>query len=272
MGCRVSICRVLCTPTHSGPDHTHTPAALGVHTPCSWAPQHSDTHRGAPILRPRQSYRHTPSHTDVHISGYTLTYTHTYPCTSSYKLTCHPPELHTHTQLSTRTLSRDAHTHHQIHPKPGLHMQHTGVDTSTCRHSFSYTAPHKIQTYTHTSPQARTPTSTQTRTLTPAGNTLMDGRTDGHAPFAAGAGRCSPRIGRPWERSALYRPGDGEGRDCLICLNAITPLLSSQPSASPRPGRQPPPPTPAAPPGAARGRSPRPAGDGDIGSGHGLRA
>lgn len=100
----------------------------------------------------------------------------------------------------------------------------------------------------------------------------MDGRTDGHAPFAAGAGRCSPRIGRPWERSALYRPGDGEGRGCLICLNAITPLLSSQPSASPRPGRQPPPPTPAAPPGAARGRSPRPAGDGDIGSGHGLRA
>lgn len=140
--------------------HTHTPAALGVHTPCSWAPQHSDTHRGAPILRPRQSYRHTPSHTDVHISGYTLTYTHTYPCTSSYKLTCHPPELHTHTQLSTRTLSRDAHTHHQIHPKPGLHMQHTGVDAKAHAGTLSPTQPHTkyrhtpIQVHKHVPPQA----------------------------------------------------------------------------------------------------------------------
>lgn len=162
MGCRVSICRVLCTPTHSGPDHTHTHTCSPG---CAYTLQLGTTalRHTSRCTHPQTTaelHRHTPSHTDVHISGYTLTYTHTYPCTSSYKLTCHTPELHTHTQLSTRTLSRDAHTHHQIHPKPGLHMQHTGVDAQAHAGTLSPTQPHTsyrhtpIQVHKHVPPQA----------------------------------------------------------------------------------------------------------------------
>lgn len=221
-------------------------------------------------------HRHTPSHTDVHISGYTLTYTHT-PIHVHLAISSPVPHLsctHTHssphalclgmlthttkyTPSQACTCSTQVWTHKHTQALFLLHSptHHTDIhpykSTSTYPHKHTDTHPHACRQHT----DGRT-----------------DGWTDGHAPFAAGAGRCSPRIGRPWERSALYRPGDGEGRGCLICLNAITPLLSSQPSASPRPGRQPPPPTPSAPPGAARGRSPQPAGAGDIGSGHGLRA
>lgn len=173
MGCRVSICRVLCTPTHSGPDHTHT------HTCSPWCAY--TLQLGTTALRhtsrcthpqtTAELHRHTPSHTDVHISGYTLTYMHTYPCTSSYKLTCHTPELHTHssphalclgmlthttkyTPNQACTCSTQVWTHKQMQALFLLHSPTQNTDihpyksTSTYPHKHTDTHPHACRQHT----------------------------------------------------------------------------------------------------------------------------
>lgn len=160
MGCRVSICRVLCTPTHSGPDHTHT------HTCSPWCAY--TLQLGTTALRhtsrcthpqtTAELHRHTPSHTDVHISGYTLTYMHTYPCTSSYKLTCHTPELHTHS--SPHALCLGMLTHTAKYTPNQAYTCSTQVWTQAHAGTLSPTQPHTkyrhtpIQVHKHVPPQA----------------------------------------------------------------------------------------------------------------------
>lgn len=81
---------------------------------------------------------------------------------------------------------------------------------------------HTLPAQPHASRRTRTDGETDGRT-----ERRMDGRTGSRGSRTGGSGRagapCALAVGG--RRSPLYRPGDGEGRGSLICLNAITPAF-----------------------------------------------
>jgi len=140
--------------------HTHTPAALGVHTPCSWAPQPSDTHRGAPILRPRQSY--TDTHLHIQMCTYLDTPSHI-RTPIHVRLAISSPVTHlscTHTHSSPHALCLGMLTHTAKYTPNQAYTCSTQVWTQAHAGTLSPTQPHTkyrhtpIQVHKHVPPQA----------------------------------------------------------------------------------------------------------------------
>lgn len=106
-----------------------------MHTPCSWAPQHSDTHRGAPILRPRQSY------TDTHLHIQMCTYLDT--------------PSHIHTPIHVRLAISSPVTHLSCtHTHSSPHALCLGMLTRTTKYTPSQACTCSTQVWTHKHMQA----------------------------------------------------------------------------------------------------------------------